>query len=171
MNSKSLSYSIIENQDPWDLGDSFVKGVAPMSHERQLSSYAEELVSQYAKYNQESFSLKLSSLSSDNISELLRLFIEFIDREIDEEAIYGGDFSINSEYNCALMVMLKNPTVESRLKFSEVVNLNLILHYQDSLQKILDEACDSYLFNMNEEAGRYPRYDRENGDVFWSKAS
>lgn len=171
MSSKSLAYRIIENQDPWDLGASFVTGVAPMSHERQLSSYAEELVAQYAKYQYESFTLNLLSLSSDDKSKLLALYIESIDREIESEAIYGDDFSIESDYNCALMAMLKNNTDESRIALSEVIKKSLLTYYADSLQKVLDDACDAHLFNMNEDVGRFPRYDREHGDVVWSKAS
>lgn len=144
------------------------QGMAPMSCKRKLSSYAEQLVSSYAKYKCDHYQLNLSELSESAQNELARLYIEATDREMSE-CVYGNDLSINSEYNCALLEMLNNDCAETRNNFAAVTRKNIIIYYQKSLQKIIDDACDEHLHAMNNEAGYYPHHDEENGEMSWGK--
>ena len=104
MNNLSVAHSYVQNQqpsswidDPFQLGTYVVKGLAPMSHNKNLSNYAEELVGQYAKYCDEQYELSLDMLPDDDQSELVRLYLEATDRETSE-CVYGDDFTINSNF-------------------------------------------------------------------------
>lgn len=153
--------------DPFGLGNT-VKGLTNVNHQRNLSNYAEELVAHYAKYVGEQYELFLSDLPEDEQNELVRLYIEATNREVNE-CVHGSDFSIDNEYTCALLSMLKNDCQETRENFAEVTRKNTIIYYTNSLQEVLDDACNSYFHMVNNESGYYAHYDLEHGDNCWSK--
>jgi hypothetical protein len=107
-------------------------------------------------------------LTEEEQDELVRLYIESIDREI-EWACYGDDESINSSFLCALISMLKDDSKESRDNFAEVTRKNILIHYKDTLNELLATACDNYLHLQMNEQGLYPSQDMDNGDVVWGK--
>lgn len=175
MNALSLAHSNVQKQqsswidDPFQLGTHVVKGVTKiMSHKRNLSDYAEELVASYAKFVCDQYALTIDMLPQDDKNELVRLYVESIDREI-EYACYGLDESINSSYLCALLAMLKDDCPETRDNFAEVTRKNMLKYYEKSLQEVIDTACNYYLHNSMNEAGYYADYDRDHGDIVWSK--
>ncbi len=153
--------------DPFGLGSN-VKGLTNVNHERNLSNYAEQLVAHYANYECEQYELILSDLPESEQNELARLYIESINREI-EWACYGADESINSDYLCALLAMLKDDCEETRENFAEVTRKNIIIYYEKPLQEIIDDACHNYLYSMMNEQGYYAQRDMEHGDIHWSK--
>ncbi|HHF7350861.1 TPA: hypothetical protein ACPSKZ_000711 [Legionella anisa] len=136
--------------------------------QRNISTYAEELVCDYAKYECGQYELNLHDLPSDEQNELARLYIESTDRDT-AECVYGNDFSPNNEYTCALLAMLQNDSQENREKFAEVTRKNIIIYYEKSLQNLLDEACHNYLHSINNEQGYYAHRDMEHGDFHWRK--
>lgn len=148
MNFSSLSHAIIKNQDkntswnddPFDLRGKFT-GVAGLSNERNLRNYAQELVASYAEFHGESYELKIEDLSDDTKLELARLYIESIDREI-EWACYGEDETLNSNFLCALLTMLKNNNPKTREAFAKTTAKNILVYYKEQLQNIIDEACE-----------------------------
>jgi hypothetical protein len=175
MHNRNLAYVNTRNQtsfeeDPFDLGLGFSQGMTTMCHARALELYAEELVSQHATYECEEYRLDLENLPEDKQSELTRLFLESIDREFESEAIHGNDFSIENDYTCALLAMLKDDNKETRERLAEVTRKNIIIWYEKSLQKILNDACESYLYYTNQAAGLRCYQDEEHGDFVWSKA-
>jgi hypothetical protein len=101
------------------------------------------------------------------MSKLLALYFEFNDRET--ECVNGDDFSIDNDYSCALLKMLKDNTVENQANFAAIVHQNITTFYQKSIQKILDDACHDYLHNVNNEAGYFACQDRDSGDIEWRK--
>lgn len=145
-----------------------IKGLPLMSHKRNLSNYAEELVAYYAKYESGQYELSLLDLPKSEQNELARLYIEATDREINE-CVLGNDFSIDNDYTCALLSMLQEDSQENRERFAEVTSKNIIIYYTKSLQGVLDEACHTYLCNVMNEQGYYAHRDVEHGDVMWSK--
>jgi hypothetical protein len=169
MNNQILAQLCAKNQaiidDPWNLGKDFVMDVTAVSHKKQLSNYALELVSLYAEYKDDFFSLSFKDLSDEEQLALTRLFIESIDREIESEAIYGSDFSINNNFNCALLASLKDNNQDNKASLASIIQTNIMTYYADSLQQTLDEACEEFLNNMNEENGISYQYDRNHGDV------
>lgn len=157
MNRQRLAFVNIENQqvssrndDPFGLSADFIKGMTYMSHEKRLNNCIEELVSTYAVYDEDRFTLDLSDLPDDEQSELARLYIEFTGREI-EECVNGEDMSIDSPYICALLDVLTGNSVANCVKFSDIVRQNIVTYYKTSLQALLDEACDEYLVILEEE--------------------
>lgn len=156
--------------DPFGLGApiSNVKGLARVSLERNLSDYAQELVCHYAKFECDQYNLSLNKLPEDEQGQLARLYIESIDREI-EYACYGADESINSDYLCALLAMLKDDCHETREAFAEVTRKNIILYYEKSLQEVLNQACNDYYNNMMNEEDYHAHQDQDDGDVVWGK--
>ena len=168
-------YDILEQYDYLDLssGRNFadgvnyfsnkknsVKGLALMNHKKNLSYYAQELVADYAQYKANQYELSLDSLSDADQNELARLYIETIDREI-EWACYGDDESINSEFLCALLSMLKDDNHKSRENFAAVTRKNILIYYKESLQAILDEACEDFASNENEQNHYRDSYDEQ----------
>jgi len=153
--------------DPFGLGNN-VKGLTSVNHQRNLSNYAEELVANFANYKHEQYFLLLSDLPEYEQNELARLYLESTDRDTSE-CVHGNDFSIENEYTCALLSMLKDDSQENREKFAEVTRKNIINYYEKFLQELLDESCNDYLNNMMNEQGRYARYDMEHGDVLWTR--
>ena len=147
-----------------------VKGLARMSHQRTLSNYSEQLVAEYANYSCDQYDLPLSKLPEFEQNELARIYIEATGRETGE-CIYGDDFSINNDFNCYLLAMLANDSRETRENFAEATRKNIIIYYEKSLQKILDDACDRHLGNEYNEAGYFSSQDRDTGEVYWSKCS
>src|SRR3954471_17920651 len=153
--------------DPFDLG-THVKGLTDLNPQRSLSNYAEELVSSYGTYNYSSCEIDLSDIPYEEQNELIRLYIEASGRELTE-CVNGNDFSIENDYTCALLSMLQNDCKDTRERFAEVTPKNILTYYWKSLQETLDEACHTYLCNLNNEAGYYSDTDRETGDIHWSK--
>jgi hypothetical protein len=170
MTNRSLSNNALKNQwkeDPFDLGD-VCNGVAQMNHEAILYHFTQELVNQYAKFINDQFDLSLDMLSEDDQNELLRLYIESENREI-ENACYGDDESINSNFICSMLAMLQNNSTESRENFAETTRKNLLAYYSKSLERILDDACNEYLHNSMNEDGFYAHRENEEGDIAWKR--
>lgn len=175
MNKTSLTYVNTRNQttfkeDPFDIGLGFTQGTSMLGHERQLELYAEELVGRFAKYQCEEYTLDTEKLPQVELSELTRLYLESIDREFETEAILGKDCSINNDYNCALLALLKENNQENRDRLAEITMRNFTTYYDKELQEILNDACMSYLFYTNQEAGYRLYQDDEHGDFLWGKA-
>lgn len=162
---RSLNEEI--KNDPFGLGNT-VKGLANMSHKKNLCDFAQELVANYAKYSCDHYELPLHMVPEYELNELVRLYIESTDREVNE-CIYGNDFSIENDFTCALLAMLQNDCRDTREKFAEITRKNTILYYEKSLQEILDEACNDYLHSMMNEQGYYARQDADNPEIVWSK--
>lgn len=177
MNTNSVAHSHIQNQsipswidDPFDLkGFNFCQGVTVKSHSEQLREYAQELVATRATYQDDQYYLDLDKLDEDEQSELARLYIEFTNRETNE-CIYGDDFTLNSEFNCALLRMLKDNSRDNINDFAETVRRNVLVYYKDSLNEVLDEACDDYLHAQMNEQGLYAKQDLESGEIFWGRS-
>lgn len=174
MNELSLAHQYAQNQqkpswkdDPFDL-KGFVTGVKPLSHQRKLEEYAQELVASYGEFIGNQYELNLEKLSSPYQQELLQLYIESIDREI-ESAPYGKDQSINSDYLCAMLAMLKDSTPKTRAKFAQITTRNLLDYYNDALQGVLDEACHDLHCNEMTNADYYLEQDLEHGDYSWKR--
>lgn len=174
MNVISLSQTHVKNQhnemswndDPFDL-KGIVTGVTNVqSHQKNLNSYATELVESYAKFNEDHYELDLDSLSSPYQLELARLYIESIDRDI-EWACYGEDQSNNSDFLCALLAMLKDSNPRTRAKFAQVTTVNVLAYYKEELQGILNNACDEHYCNEMHEAAYRCDQDMEQGDFVW----
>jgi hypothetical protein len=171
MNVRSLSHNYEKNQyslswidDPFDLKGAFT-GVRQVSHQRNLTDYAENLVSHYGKYQDDQYELCLEMLPDDEQNELTRLYIESIDREI-ECACYGEDESINSDFLCSMLAMLKDNNHETRLIFAETTRKNIISYYKKSLNAILTNACDIF-HRLQMHHDGYAYEDSEDGDVIW----
>ncbi len=176
MNERSLSHNYVKKQqlsswidDPLQLNMKLVKGLTSMSHEKNLYYYAEDLVGQFALFDGDSYNLSLSELPEENQNELLRLYIESIDREI-EWACSAGDESINSDFLCSMLSMLKDDTKEAREHFAYLIRNNLLKYYKDSLNKILSDSCDNLLMTKISNDGWYTHQDQENDDVFYNKS-
>ena len=159
MNKNSLQDSYIHNQhksswneDPFDL-KGYVTGVIKISdHERNLRDYALEMVDSFGKLKDDHYDLSLDMLSSPYQLELARRYIESIDRDI-EWACYGEDQTLNSDFLCALLAMLKDSNVKTRAKFAQVTTVNILTYYKDTLQEILDTACVEFYNSEMENAG------------------
>ena len=183
MNNKSITYvnkinQILSAEDQFFCGAESIsagflhsQGVTGMNPQRELELYIEELIANYAKYEDEVYSLDLDQIPDYEQAELTRLFLESIDREMECEAIHGNDFGINSDFNCALLAMLKNDNSFTRSNFAEITHRNITTYYADSFNKILSDACNDYLHNLNGDEGYYARIDREHGDLEWRKIS
>jgi len=175
MSKQSLSHNYAQNQsktswsdDPFDL-KGLVTGVTHVNHERNLNDYAEQLVANYAKFSYGEYELSLEMIPEDYLNDLVRLYIESIDREI-EDACYGGQSTLNSDYMCALLAMLKNDNKETRERFAKVTRKNLISYYKKPLEELLNNACNSYLHSINNENGYYAYQDLDHGDLVWRKS-
>lgn len=174
MNALSLAYSNAQKQhqesswsdDPFDF-KGFVTGVTKVSdHVRNLNDYTQELVYSYGKHVGDNYELDLDKLSSSCQLELARLYIESIDREI-EWACYGEDQTLNSDFLCALLAMLKNNNPQTRTKFSQVTTRNILVYYKDTLQELLNTACQDFFCSQMHEAGYHCEQDLEHGDFAW----
>lgn len=163
--SRNIEEEIRNN--PFNL-ETNVKGLTAVNHQRNLSNYAEELVANYATYSCDQYELSLEMLPDEEQNEFARLYIESIDREI-EWACYGEDESINSDYLCALLAMLKNDCDQTRKNFAKVTRKNILVYYNNSIQEIIDEACNNYLSNRMNEQGFYTNREIGGCDIVWSK--
>lgn len=171
MNKTSLAHTHVQNQqkpswndDPFDLG--YVTGVTPLSHQSNLDDYALEMVASFGKFKDDQYDLTIDMLSTPYQLEFARLYIESIDREI-EWACYGDDQSLNSDFLCALLAMLKDSTEETRTNFAQVTTRNILIYYKETFNNLLDIACDVYYHNQMNEAGYRAETDYDNGDVVW----
>jgi len=170
MNEQRISYTQNKrqawNDDPFDLNDKKDQGVVIMSTERALHTFVEDLVSQYAKYKNDEFTLSIDKLSTSDQNDLLRLYIDLTGRELTE-CVNGDDFSFDNEYNSSLLAMLANDCTFTRERFAEVTRKNILTYYKPQLQKLLDDQCEMHLHNMHEDRGYCRRQDREYGDFHW----
>jgi hypothetical protein len=156
-------------RDKFDkLNTHYVKGLTNVNHQKNLDHYARDLVVSYSRYDSDGYNLFLDDLTDSDKFELARLYIECNDRDIGE-CVHGNDLSIDNDYTCALLAMLKDDCATTRQRFAQITQKNIILYYKKSLQNILDLACDSYLLDINNENGFYSRIDDEHGDVIWGK--
>lgn len=141
------------------------KGLS-MHQKRTLELYAEELVAHHAQYDADGYTLLLSDISDDEQNELARLYIDYTDRNLCE-CVNGDDLSIDNDYTCALLSMLKDNCLETRERFAQITCKNIITYYKRQLQDILNDACESYLHNINNENGLYSHVDMDHGDVMY----
>lgn len=145
----------MQNQQPSWIDNPFnmkgpVTGVTHVNHQRNLTAYAEELVSHYAKFEDNQFEISLDMVPDSSVNELIRLYIESTDREVNE-CVYGNDFSIENDFTCALLAMLKNDCSETRNAFSDVTRNNTITYYRESLQEVLNDACNHHYYMLSQE--------------------
>lgn len=174
MNNNSVVQEEVQNQqqlswrlDPFNLGTEPMKVVKKtMSNQERLTSFAEELVTNYAFLVDHFYELPLHMLSEYDQNELVRLYIESIDREI-EWACYGSDQSIESSFMCSLLAMLQDDGPITRNEFAITTRKNMIIYYSDILQELLNDACNSYTQFVNDEQGRYANTDPETGEIYW----
>lgn len=172
MNKTMLAQNNLLNQEqsrndcPFDLPWSS-QGVTSLSVERDLHLYAQELVEQYGRFDGECYNVTFDQLSDHDQSTLLAKYFEFNDR--DTECVNGNDFSVDNDYSCALLKMLKDNTQENQANFATTVHRNITTYYQKSIQKVLDDACNDYLHNVNNEAGLFACIDRDSGEIDWRK--
>lgn len=174
MNANSLQYSYIQNQqqsswidDPFDLKESF-KGIMNVNHQRNLEDYTRELVSNYGTYDCNSCEINLSDIPLNEQYELARLYIEYTGRDISE-CVNGNDFSIENGYTCALLSMLKNDCDETRQKFAQITQNNIVSYYADVLQDELDRQCEDFINSLHNELEMYSQQDNEHGDIIWGR--
>lgn len=174
MNKLSLAYTNVKNQhesswmdDPFEL-KGVIAGVANMNHQRNLNDFAEQLVANYAKYIWDHYELCIDMLPEYEQNELVRLHLENTGRELIE-CVNGKDFSIENDYTCALLSMLQNDCFQTRQAFAEVTRKNILIYYKESLDAIIDTACDNYMHSINNENGLYALQDREHGELKWRK--
>lgn len=174
MNKISLSETINKNQpswndDPFDLKGEF-DGVMTLSHEKNLFNFLDELVAHYAKYDTDRYELTLDMLPEFQKNELARLYIEYTDRDLTE-CVNGNDLSIDNEYTCAVLRVLKEDSQKNRDALSSIIRTNIISYYSESLQDLIDSSCEEYTHHVMNENGYYSRHDRDHGDLVWSKRS
>jgi hypothetical protein len=155
------------NDDPFDL-KGLVTGVTKVNHQKNLYDFAEELVAHYAKFSNDQYELSLDMLPNDDQNELARLYIEAHDREVNE-CIYGDDFTINSDFICSLLSLLKDNSSKNRELFAETTLRNILIYFKCSLEELLDTSCENYLHNMNYENGIFAYQDLDHDDVSWRK--
>jgi tRNA(Phe) wybutosine-synthesizing methylase Tyw3 len=83
--------------------------------------------------------------------------------------VHGDDFSIDNDYTCALLKMLKDNTKENRDNLASIVHKNISTYYKKYLQEILDDACIDFLHNIYNEEGYYSEISRDSGEIEWRK--
>jgi len=152
--------------DPFDMKGVVIGENRVSHHKSNLDRHIHELVNGYAVYVADHYELTLDMLAEEEQSELLGLYIESIDREI-EWACYGKDESINSNFLCEMLAMLKNNNKESRLKFAETIRKNLTEYYKNTINELLVIGCEFFLNAEMNEAGYRAEFDLEHGDVVW----
>lgn len=155
------------NDDPFDLKGA-INGVTSLSHSRNLYFYAEDLVQRYALFDGECYNVTFLNLPEHEQNELARLYLEYTDREISE-CIHGQDFSIDNEFTCKLLAMLKNDCKHAREAFAETTRKNVITYFEKDLQRFLDDCCHEMLCNQNNEQGFYAQQCKDTGETVWSK--
>ena|ERR1700704_5181705 len=174
MIERSLSHTYVQNQqktswndDPFDLKGS-IAGVANMNHQRNLNDFALELVSNYAILKHDLYELELDNVPEIEQNELVRLYMEAHNRETSE-CVYGNDFTINSDYTCALLAMLQDDNQETRENFAEVTRKNIIIYYSEQLEDLLSKACDIFLENSMNEYGYFANLSLDHDESNWEK--
>ncbi len=171
MNVRSVSHNYEQTQPLW-INDPFElkgtpKGLKLISNKRNLTEYAAELAYLHGKHYGSQYILSLIDLSGDEQSKLAMLYMEATDRDVSE-CVHGRDFSIENDYTCALLALLHKDCQETRDTFADVTRKNIIDYYANTLQGLLDEACDELLCNMKHEVGSYSYQDRDSGEILWS---
>lgn len=166
MNKSTISHINMKNQqqsswndDPFGIEGIFTRKVF-VNHERNLEEFSLNLVAEYGKYRQDQYELDLDMVPIDEQNELVRLYIETIDREI-EWACYGDDQTLNSNFLCALLAMLKDDSKETREKFAETTRTNILIYYKATLERILSNACEDYTNYKEGFNGWYDQNDYE----------
>jgi|SRR6185312_2397403 len=172
MNKAMLSQNNLKNQgsfindDPFDLP--WTQEVTSLSNERDLHLYAQDLVEQYAKFDGTCYNITFEQLSDSDQGAFLAKYFEFTGRETSD-CVHGDDFSIDNNYTCALLKMLKDNNMETQANFASIVHRNISIYYAKDLQKILDDACDDVLHNQQNELGYFANQSRDSGDIEWRK--
>ncbi len=158
MNTQSLAQTNIKNQqvssmndDPFGLGVEFHREVKYMSHEKRLLSFVAELASTYANFFDGEYNLDLDELPEEERGELAALYLDYSGRELTE-CVNGNDFAIDNDYTCALLSMLKDNCEETREFLAKTIRKNILNYYSESLQQLLNEACEELLVMEYEEA-------------------
>lgn len=167
MNVLSLIENINKNQSWKDClfkSNEFVTGVTPLKHISNLNDYMMDLIDQYGKHLSDHSELFFEMLPDEEQDKLLSYYIESINREI-EWACYGNDNSINSEFLCSMLLMLKNNNKETREHFVKTIRNNLISYYKKPINKLLDSACDDYFHRMTIEYNYFARISRDDSNL------
>jgi len=166
MTRQKIAHVIAQNQ--LDARNNlFVTRTVTLSHKQRLDDYLQELAATRATYSGIDTTLTLDMLPHDEQLELMRLFIEAIDREIEDDFIHGLDYNINNDYTCALLNLLANDNAKNRQALARITQKNLLKHYESALNNALDVACTAYVSNQLNEASYHQVHDVNHGDDFW----
>jgi len=144
-----MQYNTFLRQD-----DGFMKtGRYPYSFTKQLNNSIDGFIREFGVLDiDEGYSLSFENLDELEQGELVALYLESIDRDVSE-CVWGKDFTINSEYVCALIKMLGNPSQENKESFADTIQQNCISYFENSIQDIIDSRCDWVYRDWLENAG------------------
>jgi len=128
-----------------------MRNIRNMRHVQSMRNYVDELVNDYGKDSKDcgKFDLRVYDLPDMEREKLTALYIEAHERDLDYmvESVRNGDMSIDSEYNGALLDMLKENTADNRDHFAQIVISNIRAYHEESIQSEID-AC-VYLYRVN----------------------
>lgn len=136
-------------------------------HHHNLINYVDELINLKGRHADETIYLQLADLDDDEKKELAALAIEDADRDCISECVCGDDFSINSEYNCALIKMLNHDSKENRDDFARITANNTVKYFEKSLNELISERVVEVIHEDMNERGYYGHVSRKSGELEW----
>lgn len=130
--------------------------------EKELKNYAYDLISQYAKWDGDSYYINWNRIPEDEREELIAIMVE----------LDGDEFSIinqnDSKYRDDIMTnmvkMIKSGDMDAKLDFAECVKKAAFHYYEQHAIDYLDEIAGEYTHDTLADNGLCLRQDRDHGD-------
>lgn len=129
-----------------------------MEINRNLKRYLHELIESYAEFTGDTYTLSLSSLHDDEQGRLAMIYM----------AANGLDsYEFLMGFESSLFSMLEDDNIDTREDFARLVKKKIIAYYTNTLQDLINDACNDYLHEEYNAKGLYAKR-TSNGDLYWS---
>lgn len=150
MISANIQHSSYEKQ-----ATRVVKGMTNMDVSKEARRFVRNLVTNYARYDSDSYKLHILDLSDFDRHEFASLMMQ-LDDEIAAEATGLDNPSYQEKMLPALLKHLQNTTNrENEIDFNKAWSQGIASYFDDTLQAMINEECDEYYHEVNNIRGFY----------------
>lgn len=147
------------------------KGMANMNYTKQVNSFADNLVFQYATYNDLSgcYELFIEDIADFDLHEFAEVIMSS-DKMLAAEATSPDNISYEKLMLPALLAYLKDTTDrDNEIEFTKVWREGVTSYFSNIMQELINKHCNDRIHGEHNEEGFYSHKRPDNGENYWSR--
>jgi hypothetical protein len=146
-------------------------GNKTMNYNKQVNSFAGNLVFHYATYNNFSgcYELDLSDIEDFDLHEFAQVIMSS-DNMLAAEATSPDNISYEKIMLPALLAHLKDTTDrDNEIEFIKIWREGVTSYFSNIMQELINEHCNNRIHSEHNEEGFYAHKRPDNGETYWSR--